>query len=213
MRKLKERFHRKHGVVSRIFSMVLALAMIVTMAPVIGDATTAYAASPTIRLYLDKPSTWNTPVVNVWAAGATVNNHDAGNATISQWGNQEKPKLAYEESSGLYYVDVQSSEWTGFQFVDAGSKDESAPEIKTEGAAIEQIKTFTSDTSIYCLLDDNGKYQWYKDASKKETLIPESVPTECDLTINYKSTLGDDVAAYIYIRRLISRQVNGREKP
>jgi len=178
--------------------MVLALAMIMTMIPAIGDATTAYAASPTIRLYLDKPSTWNTPVVNVWAAGATVNNHDAGNATISQWGNQEKPKLAYEESSGLYYVDVQSSEWTGFQFVDAGSKDESAPEIKTEGAAIEQIKTFTSDTSIYCLLDDNGKYQWYKDASKKETLIPESVPTECDLTINYKSTLGDDVAAYIY---------------
>lgn len=198
MGKLKERFHRKHGIVSRIFSMVLALAMIMTMIPAIGDATTAYAASPTIRLYLDKPSTWNTPVVHVWAAGAAVNNHDAGNATISQWGNQEKPKLAYEESSGLYYVDVQSSEWTGFQFVDAGSKDESAPEIKTEGAAIEQIKTFTSDTSIYCLLDDNGKYQWYKDASKKETLIPESVPTECDLTINYKSTLGDDVAAYIY---------------
>ncbi len=198
MRKLKERFHRKHGVVSRIFSMVLALAMIMTMAPAIGGATTAYAASPTIRLYLDKPSTWNTPVVNVWAAGATVDNHDAGNATISQWGDQEKPKLAYEESSRLYYVDVQSSEWTGFQFVDAGSTETAAPEIKTEGAAIEQIKTFTSDTSIYCLLDDNGKYQWYKDASKKETLIPESVPTECDLTINYKSTLGNDVAAYVY---------------
>lgn len=198
MRKLKERFHRKHGVVSRIFSMVLALAMIMTMAPAIGGATTAYAASPTIRLYLDKPSTWNTPVVNVCAAGATVDNHDAGNATISQWGDQEKPKLAYEESSGLYYVDVQSSEWTGFQFVDAGSTEKAAPEIKTEGAAIEQIKTFTSDTSIYCLLDGNGKYQWYKDASKKETLVPESVPTECDLTINYKSTLGDDVAAYIY---------------
>ena len=198
MGKLKERFHRKHGIVSRIFSMVLALAMIMTMIPAIGGATTAYAASPTIRLYLDKPSTWNTPVVNVWAAGATVDNHDAGNAAISQWGDQEKPKLAYEESSGLYYVDVQSSEWTGFQFVDAGSDEKAAPEIKTEGAAIEQIKTFTSDTSIYCLLDDNGKYQWYKDASKKETLIPESVPTECDLTINYKSTLGDDVAAYIY---------------
>ena len=198
MRKLKERFHRKHGIVSCIFSMVLALAMIVTMVPAIGGATTAYAASPTIRLYLDKPSTWNTPVVNVWASGATVNNHDAGNATISQWGDQEKPKLAYEESTRLYYVDVQSSEWTGFQFVDAGSTETAAPEIKTEGAAIEQIKTFTSDTSIYCLLDDNGKYQWYKDASKKETLIPESVPTECDLTINYKSTLGNDVAAYVY---------------
>lgn len=198
MRKLKERFHRKHGVVSRIFSMVLALAMIVTMVPAIGGATTAYAASPTIRLYLDKPSTWNTPVVNVWASGATVDNHGAGNATITQWSNQEKPKLAYEESSGFYYVDVQSSEWTGFQFVDAGSDEKAAPEIKTEGAAIEQIKTFTSDASIYCLLDGNGNYQWYKDATKKETLIPASVPTECDLTINYKSTLGDDVAAYIY---------------
>lgn len=198
MRKLKERFHRKHGIVSRIFSMVLALAMIVTMAPVIGGATTAYAASPTIRLYLDKPSPWNTPVFNIWPDGANVNNNGAGNATISQWGDQEKPKLAYEKSSGLYYVDVQSSEWEGFQFVDAGSTEKAAPEIKTVGAAIEQIKTFTSDTSIYCLLDGNGNYQWYKDASKKETLIPESVPTECDLTINYKSTLGDDVAAYIY---------------
>lgn len=200
MRKLKERFHRKHGIVSCIFSMVLALAMIVTMVPAIGGATTAYAASPTIRLYLDKPSTWNTPVVNVWAPGATVDNNGAGNANISQWGDggKEKPKLAYEDSTKLYYVDVQSSEWTGFQFVDAGSTEKAAPEIKTEGAAIEQIKTFTSDTSIYCLLDDKGKYQWYKDASKKETLIPESVPTECDLTINYKSTLGDDVAAYIY---------------
>ena len=182
----------------RLLSLFLALVMIVTMVPVIGGVTTAYAASPTIRLYLDKPSTWNTPVVNVWAPGATVDNHDAGNAAISQWGDQEKPMLALDNSTGLYYVDVQSSEWTGFQFVDAGSTEKAAPEIKTEGAAIEQIKTFTSDTSIYCLLDDSGKYQWYKDASKKEKLVPDSVPTECDLTINYKSTLGDDVAAYIY---------------
>lgn len=200
MRKLKERFHRKHGIFRPVFSLILVLAMIMTMIPSIGGMATAYAdgAIPTIRLYLDKPSTWNTPVFNIWPDGANVNNNGAGNATISQWGGQEKPKLACDESSGLYYVDVQSSKWEGFQFVDAGSTEKEAPEIKTVGAAIEQIKTFTSDTSIYCLLDDNGKYQWYKDASKKETLIPESVPTECDLTINYKSTLGDDVAAYIY---------------
>ena len=70
--------------------------MIMTMIPAIGGATTAYAASPTIRLYLDKPRTRNTPVVHVWAAGAAVDNHGAGNATISQWWNQEKPKLAFE---------------------------------------------------------------------------------------------------------------------
>lgn len=173
MRKLKEHFHRKHGIVSRIFSMVLALAMIVTMVPAIGGATTAYAASPTIRLYLDKPSTWSNPVVNVWAPGATVDNHDAGNANISQWGDggKEKPKLAYDESSKLYYVDVQSSEWTGFQFVDAGSTEERAPEIQVNGGeVIDEIKKFTTNTNIYCLSDDNGNYQWYKDASRTETL-------------------------------------------
>lgn len=171
MRKLKEHFHRKHGIVSRIFSMVLALAMIVTMVPAIGGATTAYAASPKIRLYLDKPSTWSNPVVNVWAPGATVDNHGAGNATITQWSNQEKPKLAYEESSGLYYVDVQSSEWTGFQFVDAGSTDTNAPEIQVNGGeVIDEIKKFNTDTSIYYLSDDKGNYQWYKDAARTETL-------------------------------------------
>lgn len=93
MRKLKERFHRKHGIFRPVFSLILVLAMIMTMIPSIGGMATAYAASPTIRLYLDKPSTWNTPVVNVWATGATVNNHDAGNATISQWGDQENQSL------------------------------------------------------------------------------------------------------------------------
>ena len=200
MRKVKEHFHKKQGIFRRVFSLILVLAMIMTMIPSIGGMATAYAdgTSPTIRLYLDKPSTWSIPVIHVWDTGATVNNHDAGNATISQWGNQEKPMLALDNSTGLYYVDVQSSKWEGFQFVDAGSTEKAAPDIKTEGAAIEQIKTFTSDASIYCLLDDNGKYQWYKDASRNETLIPESVPTECDLTINYKSTLGNDVAAYVY---------------
>lgn len=76
----------------RVLSLFLALAMIVTMVPAIGGVTTAYAASPTIRLYLDKPSTWSTPVVNVWAAGATVDNHDAGNAAITQWGGSGKTK-------------------------------------------------------------------------------------------------------------------------
>lgn len=173
MRKLKERFHRKHGIFRPVFSLILVLAMIMTMIPSIGGMATAYAdgAIPTIRLYLDKPSTWSNPVVNVWAPGATVDNHGAGNATITQWSNQEKPKLAYEESSGLYYVDVQSSEWTGFQFVDAGSTDTNAPEIQVNGGeVIDEIKKFNTDTSIYYLSDDKGNYQWYKDAARTETL-------------------------------------------
>lgn len=173
MRKLKERFHRKHGIFRPVFSLILVLAMIMTMIPSIGGMATAYAdgATPTIRLYLDKPSTWNTPVFNIWPDGANVINNDAGNATISQWGGQVKPKLAYEKSSGLYYVDVQSSKWEGFQFVDAGSTEKNAPEIKVNGGeVIDEIKKFNTDTSIYYLSDDKGNYQWYKDAARTETL-------------------------------------------
>lgn len=94
MRKLKERFHRKHGIFRPVFSLILVLAMIMTMIPSIGGMATAYAdgASPTIRLYLDKPSTWNTPVVHVWDDKASVNNHEAGSATIKQWGGTGKTK-------------------------------------------------------------------------------------------------------------------------
>lgn len=173
MRKLKERFHRKHGIFRPVFSLILVLAMIMTMIPSIGGMATAYAdgAIPTIRLYLDKPSTWNTPVFNIWPDGANVNNNGAGNATISQWVGQEKPKLAYEENTRLYYVDVQSSKWEGFQFVDAGSTEKVAPEIKVNGGeVIDEIKKFNTDTSIYYLSDDKGNYQWYKDAARTETL-------------------------------------------
>ena len=172
MRKVKEHFHKKQGIFRRVFSLILVLAMIMTMIPSIGGMATAYAdgAIPTIRLYLQLPKTWSNPVVHVWDADAMVDNHGEGNATISQW-KQEKPKLAYEVSSGLYYVDVQSSKWEGFQFVDAGSNEEKAPEIQVNGGeVIDEIKKFTTNTSIYCLSDDNGNYQWYKDASRTETL-------------------------------------------
>lgn len=46
MRKLKERFHRKHGIVSRIFSVVLVLAMILTMIPAIGGNLVKAASTP-----------------------------------------------------------------------------------------------------------------------------------------------------------------------
>ena len=95
MRKLKERFHRKHGIFRPVFSLILVLAMIMTMIPSIGGMATAYAdgAIPTIRLYLDKPSTWNTPVFNIWPDGANVNNNGAGNAPFHNGGVRKNQSL------------------------------------------------------------------------------------------------------------------------
>lgn len=155
----------KHKWARRVLSFIMALAMILTMAPSLpGGKMTAHAAAPTIRLYFEKPDDWVTPVVHVWDSNATVTNNGAGNGTIAQWGNQEKPKMAKDDTTGYYYVDVQSSDWSGFQFVDAGNTTaSSAPEYKTEGTAIEEIKKFTSDTSIYYLKDSAGNYTWYKE--------------------------------------------------
>lgn len=170
MERKRKRFQGKHGIMGRLCSLALVFVMLFTMVSSLpGGQMTAQAATPTVRLYLEKPDNWTTPVINMFDSSATVNNDGQGNGTIVQWGNQEKPKLALDSSNGLYYVDVQSSVWDGFQFVDA----ETAAEIKvssydggpTDQAILDKIKTLDSDTSIYCLADGAGNMAWYSGAT------------------------------------------------
>lgn len=184
MERARKRFHGKHGITSRIFSLVLVFVMLFTMVSGLpGGQLTAQAATPTIRLYLEKPDDWTTPVINMFDSGATVNNNGAGNATIAAW-SQEKPKLALDSSSGLYYVDVQSTKWDGFQFVNA----ETAAEIKVSSydgnplqvAILNKIKSLSSDTSAYCLKDSNGDMAWF--SGSNNTSDPFAEAAELDYT-------------------------------
>ena len=61
MRKLKERFHRKHGIFRQVFSLILVLAMIMTMIPSIGGIATAYAddGKVSITLHFKNYGNWN----------------------------------------------------------------------------------------------------------------------------------------------------------
>lgn len=61
MRKLKERFHRKHGIFRPVFSLILVLAMIMTMIPSIGGMATAYAddGKVSITLHFKNYGNWN----------------------------------------------------------------------------------------------------------------------------------------------------------
>ena len=61
MRKLKERFRRKHGIFRPVFSLILVLAMIMTMIPSIGGMATAYAndGKATITLHFKNYGNWN----------------------------------------------------------------------------------------------------------------------------------------------------------
>ena len=122
----------------------------------------------TIRIYFEKPDGWTTPVINSWGDNIKITNGDIGNATVGGWGNQEIPKLAYDENSKLYYVDLQCNSISGFQFVNA----EDSTEYKFDNDDVTKaINAITTDTSIYYLSDGNSGMKWYKDADKSETLI------------------------------------------
>lgn len=122
----------------------------------------------TIRIYFEKPDGWTTPVINSWGDNIKITNGDIGNATVGGWGNQEIPKLAYDENSKLYYVDLQCNSISGFQFVNA----EDSTEYKFDNDDVTKaINAITTDTSIYYLSDGNGGMKWYKDANKSETMI------------------------------------------
>ena len=61
MRKVKEHFHKKQGIFRRVFSLILVLAMIMTMIPSIGGMATAYAdeGNVSITLHFKNYGNWN----------------------------------------------------------------------------------------------------------------------------------------------------------
>ena len=185
MRKLKKRFHRKHGIVSRIFSMVLALAMIVTMVPAIGSSMVTKAASNpmNVTIHFMKPSTWDwtQPAVQFWGYNSIEVSNDAnsGESTeIPGWGGVK----AYFFSEGTatntngdkdYYLTVKS-DTTGFQFLDfqnTGSTKNPANDAK--------LTQYTGDTptDVYYIAKDGSNFAYYLDA-EGNTPVPDLPETE-----------------------------------
>lgn len=80
MRKLKEHFHRKHGIFRSVFSLILVLAMIMTMIPSIGGNLVKAASTPmNVTIHFMKPSNWNwtEPAVQFWGYNSIEVSNDA----------------------------------------------------------------------------------------------------------------------------------------
>ncbi len=186
MRKLKERFHKKHGIVSRIFSMLLALAMIVTMVPAIGSSMVTKAASNpmNVTIHFMKPSTWDwtQPAVQFWGYNSIEVSNDANGGEATEVPNWRGAK-AYFFSEGTatntngdkdYYLTVKS-DTTGFQFLDfqnTGSTKNPANDAK--------LTQYTGDTptDVYYITKDGGKnFAYYLDA-EGNTPVPDLPETE-----------------------------------
>ena len=207
MRKLKERFHRKHGIFRPVFSLILVLAMIMTMIPSIGGNLNVKAASTpmNVTIHFMKPSNWNwtQPAVQFWTYNSIEVSNDANNGKskeIPGWGVEGyffSEGTATNTNGDKDYCLTVKTDAKGFQFLDF----QNTGNIKNP-ANDAKLTQYTGDTptNVYYITKDGGNsFEYYLDAEGNK-LVPELSGTEttCDLTINYKSTSGDDFAAYIF---------------
>lgn len=184
MRKLKERFHRKHGIVSRIFSVVLVLAMILTMIPAIGGNLVKAASTPmNVTIHFMEPSNWGwkQPAVQFWDHNSIEVSNDAngGKSTeIPGWGGAKgyffsKGTATNTNGDKDYYLTVKTDA-KGFQFLDfqnTGNTKNPANDAK--------LTQYTGDTptDVYYITKDGSNFAYYLDAEGK-TLVPDLPKTE-----------------------------------
>lgn len=186
MRKLKERFHRKHGIFRPVFSLILVLAMIMTMIPSIGGNLNVKAASTpmNVTIHFMKPSNWNwaEPAIQFWG------NSD-GVLSVSGDANDGKPKElegwgvnGYLFSEGTtnangdkdYYLTVKTDA-TGFQFLDFQNKNAN----NNKPANVAKLTQYTGNKpiNVYYITKDGKNFECYLDADGK-TSVPELPETE-----------------------------------
>ena len=187
MRKVKEHFHKKQGIFRRVFSLILVLAMIMTMIPSIGGNLNVKAASTpmNVTIHFMKPSNWNwaEPAVQFWgnSKGLLYVSNDANPVEpkeIAGWGVN-----GYSFSEGTttnangdkdYYLTVKTDA-TGFQFLDfqnTGNTKNPANDAK--------LTQYTGDTptDVYYITKDGGKsFAYYLDA-EGDTPVPDLPETE-----------------------------------
>lgn len=184
MRKLKERFHREHGIVSRVFSLILVLAMIMTMIPSIGGNLVKAASTPmNVTIHFMKPSNWNwtQPAVQFWTYNSIEVSNDANNGKskeIPGWGVEGyffSEGTATNTNGDKDYCLTVKTDAKGFQFLDfqnTGNTKNPANDAK--------LTQYTGDTptDVYYITKDGGKsFEYYLDA-EGNTQVPELPKTE-----------------------------------
>ena len=184
MRKLKERFHRKHGIFRSVFSLILVLAMIMTMIPSIGGNLVKAASTPmNVTIHFMKPSNWNwtEPAVQFWGYNSIEVSNDANGGEskeIPNWGGVKA--YFFREGTATntngdkdYYLTVKS-DTTGFQFLDfqaTGNTKNPANDAK--------LTQYTGDTptDVYYVAKDGSNFAYYLDP-EGNTPVPDLPETE-----------------------------------
>lgn len=184
MRKLKERFHRKHGIFRQVFSLILVLAMIMTMIPSIGGNLVKAASTPmNVTIHFMKPSNWNwtEPAVQFWGYNSIEVSNDANGGESKEIPGWGVSAYFFREGTATntngdkdYYLTVKS-DTTGFQFLDY--KNTSNYKNPANDAKLTQY-TGDTPTDVYYITKDGGKsFEYYLDAEGKKQ-VPDLPETE-----------------------------------
>lgn len=187
MRKVKEHFHKKQGIFRRVFSLILVLAMIMTMIPSIGGNLNVKAASTpmNVTIHFMEPGNWGwkQPAVQFWGNSKDLlyvsNDANNGESTeISGWGGAKgyffREGTTNTKGDKDYYLTVKTDA-TGFQFLDfqnTGNTKNPANDAK--------LTQYTGDTptDVYYITKDGGKsFEYYLDA-EGNTPVPDLPETE-----------------------------------
>lgn len=183
MRKLKERFHRKHGIFRPVFSLILVLAMIMTMIPSIGGNLVKAASTPmNVTIHFMKPSNWNwtEPAVQFWGYKSIEVSNDANGGVSKEIPGWGVSAYFFREGTATningdkdYYLTVKS-DTTGFQFLDyqnTGNTKNPANDPK--------LTQYTADTptDVYYVAKDGSNFAYYLDP-QGNTPVPDLPETE-----------------------------------
>lgn len=183
MRKLKERFHRKHGIFRPVFSLILVLAMIMTMIPSIGGNLVKAASTPmNVTIHFMKPSNWNwtEPAVQFWGYNSIEVSNDANGGVSKEIPGWGVSAYFFREGTATningdkdYYLTVKS-DTTGFQFLDyqnTGNTKNPSNDAK--------LTQYTGDTptDVYYVAKDGSNFAYYLDP-QGNTPVPDLPETE-----------------------------------
>lgn len=183
MRKLKERFHRKHGIFRQVFSLILVLAMIMTMIPSIGGNLVKAASTPmNVTIHFMKPSNWNwtEPAVQFWGYNSIEVSNDANGGESKEIPGWGVSAYFFREGTATntngdkdYYLTVKS-DTTGFQFLDY--KNTSNYKNPANDAKLTQY-TEDTPTDVYYVAKDGSNFAYYLDP-EGNTPVPDLLETE-----------------------------------
>ncbi len=158
-------FYKKHGIAKRIFSILLAFAMVLTLN--IPNGIASVKADDGVKLYFELPSGTSVSdwCVNAWGTSVTVTGNSDNAFRPTSWGETGDPYptlLSDESLSGWGYVTV-SGTISGLQFV------------KTDGTEYNCWNTQISEQGYTTAYYSPDSKLWYADSNKETEIKAKSI--------------------------------------